>query len=855
MFCIKRVFVVVSFLALLEAPAQTHGMGRVQYLDLMERAVSAYSEAYVEDRLSDVERDGVQEHGFPRLAANLGVLIANGRMAKRKSTLARMMTVCCRDARKGRMPPKSGGNEFSVKELVFAVAELERSGAFSKETTDVWRADLSAVVAEDCYTRGRLIVGEERAHNWVVFAAASEQARIAYGMGGSPAFVEKYVNDQLRWFDNNGMYKDPGQPVLYDFATRLQFMHILDWGYNGPSRAALETMLEKSAEPTLAMLSACGEIPYAGRSNQFLHNHTLYAAVCEWYAARFAKRGDVATAGRFAEAAYRAIESLGPWLRESPINHVKNRYPRLMDKVAYLTQCDIGCERYAYFDKYMVTMGSWSMSAFCFSKDAPGALLPNGSVKPFVFATTRDFHSVFLSAGDYSAQFDYNADVHYDCDGLGRVHRRGAPPALCLSTPCAKTPDYRIEEANDEELAIAPHVSGALEIVPVLVCISNGAAFAEWRVKGHDDIDWRCSLTKDGLVSVLTGDGSVALSLPAFSFDGAEKTVITVAAKSLTVAYRGWKCVYKTNGMIVDTGRFACNRNGRYRRFEAQGGNALEVTIAIVPCEPLCNAMDCQGRDGGGVHDFVWENDKFGMRAYGPGDYHVWSGLDVFNKKVARNVCIEWMRNPIRSTHSFKPNLHDNLGEGMDNYMLSAARGVGGVALYGDGEWKTYKNWESCRCIHVGDDYLEFELVYPAFCAAGRMTYHITLRRGDRFFRNDVSFERMPNDFLVGPGMDLDPKRGHRGNIFESPGVVSLFEEPKGDNGVDGSTMSAVFVADPSCVVATTDHMNCRILAFKGRRNFTYWAGASWSGSGEITSASQWHAHVCDFVAQRRKEK
>ena len=30
--------------------------------------------------------------------------------------------------------------------------------------------------------------------------------------------------------------------------------------------------------------------------------------------------------------------------------------------------------------------------------------------------------------------------------------------------------------------------------------------------------------------------------------------------------------------------------------------------------------------------DFYWENEKVGFRAYGPGDYHLWSGIDVFNK-------------------------------------------------------------------------------------------------------------------------------------------------------------------------------------------------------------------------------
>ena len=567
------------------------------YLDLMEAAVSAYTDEHLAAYLADVERDGVQEHGFPRLAANLGILVANGRLTERKSALERMMTACCRDARKGKMPPKSGGNEFSVKELVLAVAELERTAAFPKPTIDGWKSDLSAIVAEDCYTLGRLEVGARIARNWVVFAAASEQARICYGFGGNPVFVEKYVKDQLRWFDANGMYRDPNQPAVYDFVTRLQFMHILDWGFDGPSRAEVEAQLEKSAEPTLAMLSACGEIPYGGRSNQFLHNHTFYAAVCAWYAAQYAKRGDAAKAGRFAAAARQAMEAILPWLAETPVSHVKNRYPREAGKGVYSEKGDMGCERYAYFDKYMVTMGSWAMSGWCFAKN----ILQNVpqmpiAVEPSVFVTTPDFHFVFLSAGDYSAQFDYNADTHYDCDGLGRVQRRGAPSTLCLSTPCAEHPNYRIETPNDAPLAIVPVVPDAWSLRFDKAYTDGPAALATWTlsptnapikqsnnqtVKQPNSLSWTCRLSPEGVASTLTGDGALALTLPAFAFDGREETQIEATEKTLTVIYRGWKCVYETDGTIVDTGRSACNRNGRYRRFEARGRNRLNVRISL----------------------------------------------------------------------------------------------------------------------------------------------------------------------------------------------------------------------------------------------------------------------------------
>lgn len=275
---------------------------------------------------------------------------------------------------------------------------------------------------------------------------------------------------------------------------------------------------------------------------------------------------------------------------------------------------------------------------------------------------------------------------------------------------------------------------------------------------------------------------------------------------------------------------------------------AASLTAASLPADyPVCNAEVCPERE----NDFAWENDKFGMRAYGPGEFHKWSGFDVFNKAaIDENYCIPILHRTVKV--GGKPiNIHKNvLGKGMDNYTMGASRGVGGIAMFADGEWKTYPDWETNRVIHVGPDYCEFELVYPAFSAAGRMTCHITLKRGERFFRNDVSFERMPKTFVAGPGMDLEPKRDHHGSVKESDGVVSIFEDPKNLPQEEGSTMSAVFVAPGEKVEMMTDHMNSRVIGFRGRKSFTYWAGASWSAAGEITTAEAWHAHVREFAAK-----
>ena len=552
-----------------KAPFVTKG----EYLDLMQAAVSAYSDEHIARYIENVERDGVHEHGFPRLTANIGVLIANGRLRDKVETFRRMMTISCRGAAKGKM--KYEGNEFSVKELVAAMVEVERVKLFDRSVTDAWRADLAKVEAQRCY-RCLPKIGAPRANNWCVFGCASEQARIAAGVGGDAAHVEKYVTDQLRWFDANGMYRDPNQPAVYDIVTRLQFMLILHYGYDGPSRARLEELLDRSADPTLAMLSASGEIPYGGRSNQFLHNHTFYAAACEWYAARYHARGDAARAARFRRAARIAVDALQDWLAVRPMRHIKNFYPRGSGERG----SGIGCEGYAYFDKYMVTMGSWAMLGHLFADESVQPVAePSCASAPSSFATTPDFHWVFLKAGGYSAQFDYNADPHYDCDGLGRLQREGAPAVLCMSVPCALKPSYSTESKNCSSLAIVPSVDDAL--VPAGCGSRDGFAWADWTIGG---LSWKCRLSADGLDMSLSGPGSLAMKLPAFEFDGEHSAEISCSGKSLSVSYRGWTCTYTTDGEIADCGFVCCNRNGRYRTFEARGKGSLSVKAVIKPC-------------------------------------------------------------------------------------------------------------------------------------------------------------------------------------------------------------------------------------------------------------------------------
>ena len=536
-----------------------------RYLDAMETAVSAYTPERIADFIASVERRGVYEHGFARLAANIGQLLAKGRVPEKRDLFVRLMDLCAREMpvaiRRGN---RGAGNDFAVKEVVCALCELGATGTFPKERMDAWRSAFAAMVAEDIYTC-QPKVGAKGAHNWAVFGAASEQARLMAGLGGSREYVEKYVSDQLRFFDANGMYRDPHQPMVYDMVTRLQFCAVLSFGYDGPSKAKLEEELLKSADLTLDLQTVSGQIAYGGRSNQFLHNETFYAALCEWYATWMKARGDLGRARRFRAAAKRAMDSLDAWTSQKPVRHVKNRFD---------TSTGFGCEGYAYFDKYMVTMGSWAYLAYRFADET----IPADGVEPAssVFRTSDDFHRILARVGDYSMEFDWNAQEGYDANGLGRFERRGAPPVICLSVPfpkgCKKV-HYRIGATNATNFAIAPEWKSykVVSAEPGKVVLSDGKGAATWTNM----------LTDRGLEMTLVGAGRQRLTLPAFEFDGETTSDVVADEKSLTVRFKGWACRYETDGRIVPTGLLYYNRNGRSRRFDACGDDTLKVTITI----------------------------------------------------------------------------------------------------------------------------------------------------------------------------------------------------------------------------------------------------------------------------------
>ena len=556
------------------------------YIDLMENVLSAYSDEDIFNYTKSVMEKGITEHGYPRLTANIGILIAHGKRIDLKDHFLLMMDICCE-----KMPNSAPGNvwtgignDFSVKEIIFCILELEKSKTFDKSTTEKWREKLSVIRPEDTYDMVAPIP-PVKVNNWAAFGAFSEQVRKMAGIGDESEFIENQVLSQLFSFDENGMYRDPNEPMVYDGVTRLQLAGALFCGFDGKGKDELEEFMLKSAEPTLLMQSVTGEIPFGGRSNQFLHNETFYAALCEFYATWFKNKGDLKKAGQFKHAAKIATDYALQYLDVSKtIYHIKNYYDR---------STKYGCETYAYFDKYMVTVGSWLYMAYYFTDDSIDEVECPAFAGKYIWQTSEHFHKVFVNHGEYFAEIETDANYHYDASGLGRIHKKDIPSALCLTVPFTNTPEYTIDIENPSHLSIAGgcEVNGkwsygweeGTKYVVTEKTTTDDFSMVKYdcTLKNGTVLTHTLKLSADGAEITISGAESIALTLPAFYFDGKENAKITTEKNSTQIDYKGCICRYETDGSITDTNLEYANRNGHYKRYDAIGKNTLTVHVTI----------------------------------------------------------------------------------------------------------------------------------------------------------------------------------------------------------------------------------------------------------------------------------
>ena len=558
------------------------------YIEIMDRAFGCYTKEQIADYYERVKKEGLTEHGFPRLASNLGVLICHGRHKELLPLFIDLMDLCCEQ-----MPKVHAANDFSVREVVTCLLAVEKAGIVDVAKLEEWKSAIAGLDPWKCYDciakKPDQIIG-----NWTLFNAVSEYARV-WGGFVKPEDVEEYMELQIATqiirFDECGMYMDAVvhpyseyvYPILYDYVPRLLFAFLINFGYEGRHRGTIIEALEKSADLTLKMQSVTGEIPFGGRSAQFMHNECTEAALLEFYASYFAKKGDMKKAGQFKRAASLAAENVLYWFDSAPMKHVKNRYS---------IESKVGCEAYAYFDKYMITAASMAYVAYLYSDDSVTEAETCPATKGGYVAKTSDrFHKYFLNKGGYFVEIETDSDKHYEGSGVGRVQKLGAPPQICLSSGFADHPSYITDGKNWHSLSLCSSCLigetvylGAHGVYTVdKFEARDGECYAALTCRIADVVtNETLTVSEKGVTLTARADADkVGIEIPAFAFDGLEKTHIKMTDRVLTVEYKGYVCRYTTSGRLVDLGEEICNRNGKYRRFRAEGESKVSVSITI----------------------------------------------------------------------------------------------------------------------------------------------------------------------------------------------------------------------------------------------------------------------------------
>lgn len=240
----------------------------------------------------------------------------------------------------------------------------------------------------------------------------------------------------------------------------------------------------------------------------------------------------------------------------------------------------------------MITCASFLYTAYLVCDETVPAV-PAPDLSPTAFLTGECFHKLFLKSGGYGMELDTDGDPKYDASGGGRIHRAGAPAAICLSVPCPAHPAYKLGVEAPMALTLSPAVrdgdkwhcatdaSVTYEITSYGTQGDAARATVRTRFPSGATVQTDYTVSARGVKLEMSGAGEIACLLPALLFDGETKTALTQAEGELTVSYGGFFCRYRTSGTVSTLDRLAANRNGHYKPFVTAARDRLSVEITI----------------------------------------------------------------------------------------------------------------------------------------------------------------------------------------------------------------------------------------------------------------------------------
>jgi hypothetical protein len=239
--------------------------------------------------------------------------------------------------------------------------------------------------------------------------------------------------------------------------------------------------------------------------------------------------------------------------------------------------------------------------------------------------------------------------------------------------------------------------------------------------------------------------------------------------------------------------------------------------------------------------DFAWENDRVAHRMYGKA-LETWarepltsSAVDVWFKRTRRLVINDWY---------MADDYHRDLGEGADMYSAGTSRGCGGNGIWDAGKLSTSSNFVDSRVLANGPIRVMFELMYPAFDAAGtRVTEikRITLDAGQNLNRFESRYAGTP----AAPKMQAAGIKKNPGSMVaqdRARGLLRTWEPVK----ADGSHFGCGVIVDPAQLAefAEADGNVLAVTALPAGSAVTYYAGSGWDRSGDFKTVEDWDRYL-----------
>lgn len=548
------------------------GVSRDSYLTLASGVVEYFRHFQAADgRIIDPFLHREYQYSTPAYALAAGTLVNNGSRMDLLDSASRALESSLYQLASGTASDRHG--DFFILPTMLAYRQLR--DRVDSAIRIRWTRYLAMIDPEIAYT-DLIGGGQPDVINWNTGAIAGEFLRHQAGFTGL-GFVDRYLDAQLPRFTPEGLYRDPGTPLVYDASARFNLLVLLEEGYGGKHRTALEVLLERGAWASLLMQSPSGDSPTGGRSTEHVWNDALACASFELWARRSRASGDMPAARAFKRGAHLAAQSLERWVRPSgEFWIVKNHFDPALRR---------GFEDYSSHSQYNLLAAAYLAMAGSAADDA----IPEGpspaDVGGFVI-DLPDFHKIFANSRGYYIEIERAADPHYNSTGLLRVHRRGMDNVLgpTLNAPIQEFPLAVgvAWPAGDGWESLAQFPAGTLRTsTSVEGATPDKVQFSvQYRLTGAavESVTESYVLTPDQLTVSIGFDRPVdrwKLRFPAFVTDGKETGKVSLTGNTVTVrsgdSAQRFEVLSPEPVDLMRTGRIVEMRDGDYEVIEGNG--------------------------------------------------------------------------------------------------------------------------------------------------------------------------------------------------------------------------------------------------------------------------------------------